>query len=176
MRIVGYKQRCILITPLFEDPLMPLSFKLIGAGLLLTLFGLFSSLSEIRLALFGTKVKAVVFAGWVASDRDSGAVKRYELEYRFQDESGRDYKNSFTAGPEFNPLNATVDVVYLKSSPDTNKLASKSGWKSYLALVAGIVLTALGGWYFSQESVNQAHADTDRAMRNMENNSVGGRR
>jgi len=152
---------------------MPLSFKLIGAGLLLTLFGFFSSLSEIRLALFGTRVKAEVFSGWVASDKESGDVKRFDLEYRFQDATGREYKNGFTAGPDFNILNKNVDVLYLAGNPDTNKLANKSGWKSYLVLFVGIALTAFGGWYFSQESVNQAHADTARDMRSMQNNAGG---
>ena len=152
---------------------MPLSFKLIGAGLLLTLFGFFSSLTEIRLALFGNRAKAEIFSGWVATDKNTGDAKRFDLEYRFQDATGREFKNSFTAGPDFNILDKNVDVLYLAGSPDTNKLASKSGWKSYLVLIVGIALTGFGGWYFSQESVNQAHAETARDMRNMKNNAGG---
>ena len=152
---------------------MPLSFKLIGAGLLRTLFGFFSSLTEIRLALFGKHAKAEIVDGMALVDKDSGAAKRFDLQYRFHDETGRDYTNGFSAGPDFNVREKDVDVLYLAGNPDTNKLANKSGWKSYLVLIVGVALTGFGGWYFTQESVNQAHAETARDMRNMKNNAGG---
>ena len=131
---------------------MPTSFKMVGFGLFLTLIGILMVQKDLRLRIWGKEVNAGVMKVW--SD-GSG------LEYLFQNEEGNPVKGSCAVPDGFNPeMDLEVKMIYLPGNSDVHRLASKSAGFSYLLLLAGFGLTALGGWYFTRESVTEAQQQT----------------
>jgi hypothetical protein len=156
---------------------MPLSFKIVGVGLLLMLFGFFSSLTSLRLSFFGKKTKADLMEAWAKFDKNSDEmVSNIELKYRFFDEKGEQFYGGTRVAKNYvPPADGKVDIVYISGSPKNNRLASASGWSGYMIFLAGIVVSAIGVVYFNNESVKDAHAETAATMERAHKRSIQGR-
>ena len=155
---------------------MPLSFKLMGAGIVLTLVGFFMSLSSLRLAIWGKPAKAEIVHAIERTKRRSDRVTHVAVSYRFRDDKGEDVLGGVNMPPGYvPPADAQLDVVYVSGASKTNRLASKSGWTGYLCLLGGLALSGIGFWYFNVETVNEAHAETARTMEGAQRRTLLGR-
>jgi hypothetical protein len=156
---------------------MPMSFKIIGVGLILILVGFFSSLTSLRLSFFGKKTKADLMEAWAKFDKNSDEmVSNIELKYRFIDDKGEQIYGGTRVPKDYRPPeDGKVEVVYISGSSKNNRLASASSWSGYLIFIAGIVVTVIGVVYFNNESVNEAHAETAATMDRAHKRSLQGR-
>jgi len=155
---------------------MPTSFKFIGIGLLLTLVGFSFVQQDLRLKIWGKKITADVMHQNENASRRTKEVTSYGLTYRFIDENNEavigggtvplDYKgatnwlNKETGVSEIQ----TVHVVYLPGKSSINRLATEGAFKSYLLFFGGIALVLMGGYVFKNESVLDAHRQTEEDL------------
>ena len=154
---------------------MPLSFKLVGVGLLLILAGAWSGQRHLRLLIWGKRAEGSLTDAWEHSGLRRGGWS-VQLEYEFKDDRGEWVTGWDTVSTSWRaPEDLKVKVVFLPGKSDINQLAEKSGWASYLAFLLGVALTLLGGWYFFRESVADAHRETERTIERAEKRTLTGR-
>lgn len=160
---------------------MPTSFKLIGIGFLLTLVGFVFVQQELRLKIWGKTVIADVMDDYEQTSRRSKNPTSLGLTYRFIDDKGEpvtgsatvplDYKGEPTTSADGEglpgmPRVLKVKVVYLPGKTDIRKLATDSAFKSYLMFFGGIGLLMAGVYVFKNESVVEAHRQTNEDLEN----------
>lgn len=133
---------------------MPNSFKIILIGLLMGFVGLFWAGSDIHMKVSGKKTKAMV------TDISKDGRQAF---YTFTDDKGTDATGSFGVSSGWQPSpDGTVEVVYLPGKPETVRLAGGFGYTGVLVLFAGIAITVMGFVVFNQESIVDAHRQTQQ--------------
>jgi hypothetical protein len=137
---------------------MPTSFKMVGLGLLLTLIGIVMVQKDIRLRIWGKKADATIMGAWERTGRRSSSV---QLDILFIDDAGNSVKGTCGLPSGITPEEGrTLPIVYLSGDSSVYRLATESSGFSYLIFLGGLGLTAFGAWYFTKESVNEAHQQT----------------
>lgn len=134
---------------------MPTSFKIIFAGLILTVVGFFAGIQDLRLNWSGRRSTATISE--VLQNRDN---HRLRIDYSFSDEEGLDRSGSFNAGPDWKPpADMKIPIVYLSGKPESVRTVGELGYKGVYLFLLGIAITVAGFVYFNRESVTQAHRD-----------------
>jgi hypothetical protein len=142
---------------------MPLSFKMVGLGLLLLLIGIFLAQKELRLRVWGQKAQATITGvNEVRSRRNT----RLEASYVFPDAQGKKCKGAIFVPDGWTPSgDGTLEILYVPGSPEVNRPAANSESLGFWILALGLGLTVFGGWYFlKKETVVEAHAETMRTI------------
>jgi hypothetical protein len=149
---------------------MPLSFKLVGLGLLVLLVGTFMMQKELRLRLWGKKIEAAISNECDIVTRRGGSV--HEVSYAFYDEKSNSQGRGafYTDNGWTTPQSGNLEVLYVPGSPDVNRLARVSSNAGFLVFGIGLLVTAFGIFvFFKVETIQDAHAETARTIEEAQN-------
>jgi len=152
---------------------MPLSFKIIGVGLIVTLVGFYLAQKEARLRIWGKQTEATLVNAWDSSSHRSSSVA---IQYEFMEEGGKARSGVFhiKSAAEI-PATNKVAVLYLPTST-ISRLANQPDTFSFLLFIGGVALTAFGFWYLmKRESVVDAHRETQASLDRAHSKTLAGR-
>ncbi|MCW8131727.1 MAG: hypothetical protein KIS92_15380 [Planctomycetota bacterium] len=135
---------------------MPAFLKILGLGLLLSLVGIFLVQRDLRLRMWGVPADALIEGAW-QKEGMLGGKEISSVEYTFRDRKDEQFHGAFKPAKGWVPESTTVKIVYLASDPRINRLASDGAVGSYVLLVVGLLLSALGVKMFFSESVVASH-------------------